>query len=63
MRSKRSILIIEDESDLAEIMKDRFDEEGFLTIISGSRVEMLMKMRNQEFDLIICDLNIKGSAG
>lgn len=63
MRSKRSILIIEDESDLAEIMKDRLDEEGFLTIISGSRVEMLMKMRNQEFDLIICDLNIKGSAG
>lgn len=63
MSTKRSILIIEDEPDLAGIMKDRFDEEGFLTVTSGSRVEMLMKMRNQEFDCIVCDLNIKGSAG
>jgi DNA-binding NtrC family response regulator len=63
MRNKKSIIIIEDESELAGMMKDRLDEEGFLTVISGSRVEMLMKMRNQEFDLVICDLNIKGSAG
>lgn len=63
MRAKKSVLIIEDESDLAELMKDRLDDEGFLTIVSGSRMEMLMKMRNQEFDVILCDLNIKGSAG
>lgn len=60
---KKSILIIEDEPQLAEMMKDRISDEGFMTIVSGSRVEMLMKMRNQEFDAIICDLNIKGSAG
>lgn len=63
MRNRRSILIIEDELELADLMKARFDEEGFLTIISASRIEMLMKMRNQEFDVIICDLNIKGSVG
>ena len=63
MAHKKSILIIEDEPQLAEMMKERMSDEGYMTIVSGSRVEMLMKMRNQEFDAIICDLNIKGSAG
>ena len=63
LRNKKSILIIEDDPELAEMMKSRVEEEGFLTVVSSSRVEMLMKMRNQEFDVIVCDLNIKGSAG
>ena len=29
MRNRRSILIIEDELELADLMKARFDEEGF----------------------------------
>lgn len=61
--NKKSVLLIEDESELAGLMKERIDDEGFRCVVSGSRVEMLMKMRNQEFDLVICDLNIRGSAG
>lgn len=49
------LLLIEDDFQLCQILKDRFDEENIKTEISYTGKEGIEKARTQEFDIIILD--------
>ncbi len=53
---KSKILIVEDEKILAEMYKDKFDEEGFQTDLVFSSEEALAYLKNKKPDLILLDI-------
>lgn len=58
MKKKKAILIIEDELDIAELMKDYLEHNEFKVLIAKSRNEAFFKINNQKFDCIISDINL-----
>lgn len=50
------ILIVEDEKILAEIYKDKFDEEGFETDVAFSSEEAIDYLKVKKPDLILLDI-------
>jgi DNA-binding response OmpR family regulator len=58
-----SILIVEDEIDVREVMSEMMDYFGYATQIVGSGEEALDKLKDTSFDLIITDLGLPGIDG
>ena len=58
MEKKFSILIIEDEKDIAELIKDYFEESNYQVLMAHSRNEAFFKINNQTFDLILSDIKL-----
>ena len=58
-----SILIVEDEKDVREVMSEMMDYFGYDTMIVGSGEEALDKLKDSHFDLIITDLGLPGMDG
>ena len=50
------ILIIEDEAILAEMYKDKFEEEGFQTDLVFSSEEAIEYLKEKKPDLILLDI-------
>ena len=50
------ILIVEDEKILAEMYKDKFDEEGFETDLAFSCEEAIDYLKSKKPDLILLDI-------
>ena len=57
------ILIIEDESTIAELEKDYLELSGFEVAVANEGKEGLKKALNQDYDLIILDLMLPGVDG
>ena len=57
------ILIIEDESTIAELEKDYLELSGFEVAVANDGKEGLKKALNQDYDLIILDLMLPGVDG
>ena len=57
------ILIIEDESTIAELEKDYLELSGFEVAVANDGKEGLKKALNQDYDLIILDLMLPGLDG
>ena len=55
-RVRQHILIVDDEPDIAQLISDQFADEGYLTTVLGSGIEVLRIVREQQFDLILLDL-------
>lgn len=60
---KGSILIIEDEPDLAELIQMYLEKEGITAVISLTAEAALEVLEKQDFDLITLDLNLPGMDG
>ncbi|EQC43128.1 response regulator [Bacteriovorax sp. DB6_IX] len=60
---KRYILIIEDEKDIAEFIADEFQEEGFQVVMADNLKDALFKSNNQQFELILSDIQLKSGSG
>jgi DNA-binding response OmpR family regulator len=58
-----SILIVEDEKDVREVMSEMMDYFGYSTMIVGSGEEALDKIKETSFDLIVTDLGLPGMDG
>lgn len=58
-----SILIVEDEKDVREVMSGMMEYFGYATQIVGSGEEALDKLKDTSFDLIITDLGLPGIDG
>lgn len=54
--TKKKILVVDDEIDLVEIMRLRFEEAGYEMISAHDGNEALEKARREKPDLIILDL-------
>ena len=57
------ILIIEDESAIAEVEKAYIEREGYGAEIARDGLEGLAKFRSDTFDLVLLDLMLPGMAG
>jgi len=60
---KSKILIVEDERVLAEMYKDKFEEEGFVVDLVFSSEEATDYLKNNAPDLILLDILLPGENG
>lgn len=56
------ILIVDDETEIAELINDILKEEGYETDISNTAEDALIKI-NKNYDLIILDVMLPGMSG
>ena len=61
--SKRSVLIIEDEKDLAELVKRHLEDSGFAVQTVSRGDDGLRAAEASTFDLILLDLMLPGMDG
>lgn len=61
--SSMRLLIIEDDLDLAIILKEKFDECGYATDICDDGMEGSYLARTTPYDLILIDLNLPRKSG
>lgn len=59
----KTILIIEDEKELAEILRDELTHNGFKVVLAYNGREGLDKLQTIEPDLIICDRSMPLMSG
>lgn len=58
-----SILVVEDEETIQELIAYHLKKEGFRVTCVGSGEEALVKIRNEEFNLVLLDLMLPGIDG
>jgi len=63
LREKRWILIIEDEEELASLIGEELNDEGFEYIYTNSAKDAKFKLDNQEFNCILLDMNLAQGSG
>jgi two-component system phosphate regulon response regulator PhoB len=61
--SKPSILIIEDEENIQELVSYTLGREGFATVVASSGEEGLRRCRMDQFNLVLLDLMLPGIDG
>jgi CheY-like chemotaxis protein len=59
----KSILLVDDDPDVLELMSDILEAEGHRVIKAADGLMGTLKVKNQEFDLIISDLNMPKQDG
>jgi two-component system alkaline phosphatase synthesis response regulator PhoP len=57
------ILIVEDEFELARVMRDYLEKAGFEAVIVGDGAEAVEHVRHEIYDLMLLDLNLPGMNG
>ena len=57
------ILIVDDEKEIAELVRLCLEKEGFEAVISNDGNEALRKIQSEEFDLAILDIMLPGIDG
>jgi phosphate regulon transcriptional regulator PhoB len=61
--TSRSILVVEDEADLVELVSYNLKKEGFTMDSASDGEEALSKIRKKNYDLLILDLMLPGIQG
>jgi two-component system, OmpR family, phosphate regulon response regulator PhoB len=59
----QTVLIIEDEKDLAELIAFHLEKEGFRSLLVGDGITGLQEAKNSHPDLILLDLMLPGMMG
>ena len=57
------ILIVDDETDIAELIKDILEDEGYLTVIKNNGQEAIKAIKENSFDLILLDIMMPDISG
>ncbi|WP_109485321.1 response regulator [Occallatibacter savannae] len=61
--SQATILFVDDDAAMREVMSLILSEEGFEVVTAGSGIEALVELRRTTPDLIISDLHMPGMSG
>jgi len=56
-------LVVEDEADVAETLRELLEREGYQVIVAGDGGAALMEIDRGDFDLILSDLRMPGVSG
>ena len=56
-------LIVEDEADVAETLRELLEREGYTVTVAGDGAAALMAIDRGEYDLILSDLRMPGVSG
>ena len=59
----QKVLIVDDDDELVQTLKMRFDYEGFLSVTANSGKEALEKAQSENPDAIILDLVLPNESG
>jgi DNA-binding NtrC family response regulator len=59
----RSILIVDDEADLCEILRFCFEDDGFQVETAGNGMEAASLVSSRSFDVVLTDIRMPGSDG
>lgn len=57
------ILIVDDEKDIAELISDILQDEGYETVISNNGTSAIEKIKQEDFDLILLDVMMPDISG
>ncbi len=63
MSDQKTVLMIEDDSFLRKLYKDKFEREGILLIEATSGVEGMSKIKSEKPDAIILDILLPAKGG
>jgi two-component system, OmpR family, response regulator len=63
LSDKPRVIIIEDDRQTAEMLRDTLGEHGILADIVSDGAAMTMKMQSAKFDLVVLDLMLPGEDG
>ena len=60
-----TVLVVDDEEDLREIMRRMLDRRGFATLVAGDVDQALVACRDHDgpIDVLVTDLNLPGASG
>ena len=61
--SKKTILVVDDEEDILELVRFNLSREGFQIVCAASGEEAWKILKTQQFDLMILDLMLPGMDG
>src|SRR6188768_4163968 len=62
-KSKKTILVVDDESRMVRFVKMNLDLEGYLTIEANNGLQALEKVRDFNPDLVLMDVEMPGMDG
>ena len=57
------ILIVDDENDIAELIKDVLEDEGYICSINNNGTDALDSIKNNSYDLILLDVMMPDVSG
>lgn len=60
---QNSILIVDDSEDTLEVFQSTLEEEGFLVMAAKNGEEALEILKNQDFTIMLLDINMPGMTG
>jgi DNA-binding NtrC family response regulator len=60
-----TVLVVDDEEDLRDIMRRMLERRGFTTLVAGDVDQALRACRNHDgrIDVLVTDLNLPGTSG
>jgi two-component system alkaline phosphatase synthesis response regulator PhoP len=59
----KTILIVEDERSIAEILSMVLEEEGYKVIVANNGKQGLDRLAQEQLDLVLCDIMMPGVDG
>lgn len=63
MQSKKTIMLVEDEESLRDLIQDELSAKGYNVVTARNGLEGLRKLQETELDLIICDRAMPAMTG
>lgn len=57
------ILIVDDENDIAELISDILEDEGYHTVIKNNGTDAINSIKEEDFDLILLDVMMPDISG
>ncbi len=57
------ILIVDDENDIAELISDILEDEGYHTVIKNNGTDAINSVKEEDFDLILLDVMMPDISG
>ena len=59
----KKILIVDDQQGIRALLNEIFQREGFETVQSGNGLQAVQLIQEQQFDLMLLDMNLPGLNG
>ncbi len=62
-RNKYTVLIVDDEPDILELMEEEFNYYGYQTMTADCGVDAIEKIRSHKFDVVVSDYKMPNGNG
>ena len=58
MEEQKTILIVDDEDPIRQLIKYNLEREGYKTLQAGNAMKAIEKARSEKVDLLVLDLSL-----